>query len=425
MINSNSLIRKMFAGGLLTAMLVTVLCVHANAALQQPEPPEWKRAWELYEAQNFVAALPLLEKSALAQPENPQILGALGFALAAVSKTEKDPELRKKMRDRALKVLRKSQSHGDDSNLTQITLDALSQDEVTLPSSRITAAEAATREGEAAFVRGDFDAAMASYKRALELDPKLYEAALYAGDVQFKKGYLAKDPKVRSELLDEAGIWFARAIDIEANRETAYRYWGDALDLQGKTEEARDKFIEAIIAEPGNQRPYMGLKQWGDRHSVRMGHPNIVIPNNVAPGKGGNVSIVIDEKSLKGDNEGTAVWLMYGMARAAWMPGKNGPSEKFSKAYPGETTYRHSLAEEVEALRMAASVAERQEKEKKVTSPDPSLANLVRLNQAGLLEPYVFFARVDEGIARDYEAYRRSNRDKLRRYWSDIVILKN
>ena len=107
------------------------------------------------------------------------------------------------------------------------------------------------------------------------------------------------------------------------------------------------------------------------------------------------------------------------------MPGKNGPSEKFSKAYPGETTYRHSLAEEVEALRMAASVAERQEKEKKVTSPDPSLANLVRLNQAGLLQPYVFFARVDEGIARDNEVYRRSNRDKLRRYWSDIVILKN
>src|SRR5437879_8137856 len=41
-----------------------------------------------------------------------------------------------------------------------------------------------------------------------------------------------------------------KAIAIDANRETAYRYWGDALDAQGKTNLARDKFVEAIVAEP-------------------------------------------------------------------------------------------------------------------------------------------------------------------------------
>jgi hypothetical protein len=30
--------------------------------------------------------------------------------------------------------------------------------------------------------------------------------------------------------------------------------------------------------------------------------------------------------------------------------------------------------------------------------------------------------RPDEGIARDYAAYRQTTRDKLRRYWTEFVI---
>ena len=53
---------------------------------------------------------------------------------------------------------------------------------------------------------------------------------------------------------------------------------------------------------------------------------------------------------------------------------------------------------------------------------DASLANLLKLHQADMIEPYVLFARADEGIARDYEAYRNTNREKLRRYWAQMVI---
>src|SRR5258708_493364 len=48
----------------------------------------------------------------------------------------------------------------------------------------VPAAEAAVREGEAAFKRGDMDKALAAYKHAFELNPKLYDAALYAGDAE-------------------------------------------------------------------------------------------------------------------------------------------------------------------------------------------------------------------------------------------------
>jgi tetratricopeptide (TPR) repeat protein len=69
--------------------------------------------------------------------------------------------------------------------------------------------QAAMQEGEAAFVKGDLDAAVAAYARALALDPHQYDAALFTGDVSFKK----KDH-------EQADKWFARAVEIDPNRET-------------------------------------------------------------------------------------------------------------------------------------------------------------------------------------------------------------
>jgi tetratricopeptide (TPR) repeat protein len=426
MLNYNSFGRRVFAKSLLAALLLLLGFAQTSIlAQQQQPPPEWKRALELYEAQNFVAALPLLEKIAESQPENPMVLSRLGFAIYAVAETEKDPDRRKKMLDRARQILLKSQSLGDNSNLTQIALDGLSGGGALTNFSQIRSADTAMREGEAAFVRGDLDVAIDSYKRALELDPKLYSAAVFAGDSEYKKGYLSKDPDARNEHFVRAGNWFARAVAIDANRETAYRYWGDTLNLQGKALEARDKFVEAIVAEPYGRKAYVGLQQWANDHKVSMAHPDIVVPAQVSSGNTGDVKITVDDSALKAsDKDGTAAWVAYGLMRATWMPKKNVLSERFAKAYPGETEYRHSLAEEVDALRMVAESLATQLKEKKISELNPSLANLIRLKEAGLLEAYVLFARVDQGIARDYAAYRISNRDKLKRYWLEIVIPK-
>ncbi len=46
----------------------------------------------------------------------------------------------------------------------------------------------------------------------------------------------------------------------------------------------------------------------------------------------------------------------------------------------------------------------------------------MKLNDAGLLEAYILFARPDKDIARDYAPYRKANREKLKRYWMEIVI---
>jgi hypothetical protein len=85
-------------------------------------------------------------------------------------------------------------------------------------------------------------------------------------------------------------------------------------------------------------------------------------------------------------------------------------------------TYRHSLKEEARALRIVAEIAAKDLKDGKVNTLDDSLKNLIKLNDAGLLEAYILFARPDQGISHDYDTYRKANRDKLRRYWLEVVI---
>jgi len=384
----------------LNAFVLIALVVSAFAQVQDPER---RRAFELYDANNLTAALPLLEKLATANPNDVAVLSRLGFAIYAGSSTEKDPAARNRLRQRARDTLLRARSLGDNSNLTNMALDALeSPDSTNVPFSRIQAAEAAIREGEAAFVRGDMDQAIAAYKRALESDPRLYDAALYAGDAEFKKAHNSSDPNFRNDHFNAAGVWFAKAISINPNRETAYRYWGDALDAQGKMVEARDKFVEAIIADPYNRNTYVGLTQWAQRHKAQLGHPKIEPPSaTTAPNSA----------------DGSSNWTAYSATRAAWL------KTEFFKNYPAEKEYRHSLKEEASALSAVAAACARDLQAGKVKTLEPSLTILVKLAQDGFLEAYVLFARPDQGIARDYAAYRAVAREKLKQYWLNVVII--
>ncbi|PYT02164.1 MAG: hypothetical protein DMF65_07230 [Acidobacteria bacterium] len=374
-------------------LIMIVFAASANVRAQSDDP-ERERALNLYEASKYGEALPLLEKLAAKYPNDPVVLSRFGFTLYVSSTTIKDPSERKKVRERALKILLKSQQNGDESNLTQAALEALNSPDATeIPFSNIRDAENAIREGETAFARGDLDGALTHYKRALELDPKLYEAALYAGDMYFKKGYASTDKNTGSELMDKSGEWFARAISINPDRETAYRYWGDALSWQDKRDAARDKFIEAVVAEPYTRSSWVGLSQWADKYGVNLAHLRVDVP-----------------KDASADDP---VWGPYAAARAEWR------TKRFAETFPGERAYRHSLAEEAAALRAASAATSKAAWAGKELPP--SLSNIIELDKAGLLEAYVLFALADEGISHDYADYRKSNRDKLRRYLTDYV----
>jgi len=398
-------------------LLGLLLALPARALAQGGDSYEAtsERASRLLDEGKFIEALPIFEKLSKERPTDATVMFGLGFTMLAKANTDKDPEARKQGRIQARATLARAKELGFNHPLLDSMLEALRPDgEIVETFSKVKEADEAMREGEAAYVQGDLDKALAQYQRALQLDPQLYEAALFAGDMYNKKN----QP-------EQAGEWFARAVKIDPERETAYRYWGVGLLKQGKKLEARDKFIEAFITDPFNRLSVNGLVEWAKNNQVKLVHPQIEIPANVSSSEDGKVNIAIAPSVSADKGDGSAAWTMYGLTRSTWMNNKNGLSERFAKAYPGEKTYRHSLAEETGALRMVIESVSTQTKDKKIKQLQQSLATLVKINDAGLLEAYVLLARPDEGIVRDYASYRKTNRDKLRRYVVEYLITGN
>lgn len=352
----------------------------------------------------YVEALPLLEKIIAAEPGNAEMHFYLGFALIAKANDIDTPaaEARRNLRVRARASFVRAKQLGYDEPLVDALITSLPPDgsEGAAFSSN-AAAEAIMKSAEAHFSKGELDEALKHYQKALVLDPKLYHAALFSGDV-----YLHKNN------FEQAEFWYQKAISIDPNRETAYRYSATPLMRQRKYDQARDRYVEAYIAEPYNRFTISGISQWAQATNTRLAHPQIEIPVTVTVTEKGETNINLDPAALRQD-DGSFAWIGYGVTRTAWR------KEKFAKTFPKEAAYRHSLAEEADALRSVLVVATSDQRTKALS---PSLAKLKKLNDEGLLEAYLLLARADQGLAQDYVAYRTTKRAVLRRYVMDYVV---
>jgi tetratricopeptide (TPR) repeat protein len=351
----------------------------------------------------YTEAVPLLEKIVAAEPDDAEGHYYLGSALLGVMANTKDEAARKQVRLRARAEFVRAKELGNTAPNLDAMIQALPADGSGAPAFSANAeADALMNQAEALFSRGQLDEAFKDYQKALALDPKLYHAALFSGDVQMEKGDYA-----------QAEVWYKRAITIDPNKETAYRYSATPSMKQRRYDEARDRYIEAYITEPYNRFTVSGLTQWAQVTNSPLADPKIDIPTKVRFDEKGDVKIDLDASALLGGkDDGSFAWIAYGTTRSSWH------KEKFRKTFPNETSYRHSLAEEADALRSVISLATADKKTKNLS---PSLVRLKKLNDEGLLEAYILLSRADEGIARDHPAYLKDNRDKLRRYVLDYV----
>ena len=395
---------------LLCVTFGAMLCTAPAQFAQNAANTDRARAFQLLHEGKFSDAQDLFEKLAVATPSDADVQFGLGFAILATSKNIQDEDARRRERVRARNLLLRAKQLGVSERYEELLTSGLASippdgSETTKFSSNIEA-DKAMQEGEAAFARQDYDKAITAYQRALTLDPKLYHAALFLGDMYFQKNQI-----------DKAGEWYGRAIAIDPDKETAYRYWSDVLLKNGRSNEARTQGIEAILAEPYNRTSYNGLAQWARAVNMPLRHPQIDQPPRTmgSSTQGNQTTITIDPNALP--KEGPAhYWAFYDLTRAAY-------PTKFKTDYPNESAYRHSLKEEASALRVVAEMITADLKSGKLKAvDDASLANLLKIHQADLIEPYVLFARPDDGIARDYAGYRSANREKLRRYWMQMVI---
>jgi tetratricopeptide (TPR) repeat protein len=394
------------------ALLCALLICAAPATRAQAKPDDEataalrRQALELYRSGKFVEAMPLLARLSGVNPSDYVVRDHWAYCILEYSKTLADPEQRKAARLHARSLGLEAKKQGDQSELVE-TLLAIPEDGSDAKFSGRRDVDEAMRAAEADRARGDLDKAREGYLRVLQLEPKNYEATTYVGDVYFSE-----------QAYNRAGEWFARAIQINPNRETAYRFWADALAMAGKNTQAREKYIDAVIAEPYNRQPWVALRQWADR--IKQPFNGILLQNkSTVKTEDAANKTTLDEHSLNAGNPETAAWNAYTATRHAWQ------KAKFKKEFPGEDTYRRSLKEEAEALDALVGVlAPDATSEKKAAKLDPALLALVQIDRAGLLEPFVLLNRADREIARDYPAYRDGHRDKLFRYMDEYVLPK-
>jgi hypothetical protein len=376
---------------------------------QQQDDPDTlamrRKALDLYRQGKFVDAMPLLEKLSALHPSDYVVKEHWAYCVLQYSATLTDPDARKKARVQARTLGLEAQKAGDQSELLQ-TLIAIPEDGSEMKFSERADVNDGMKTAEADFARGDLEKAREGYKHVLELDPKNYEATLFIGDSYFKE-----------KTYNAANEWFAKAAHINPNRESAYRYWGDSLAMAGKNDDARDKYIKAVLAEPYTRSSWMALRQWADH--VKQPFNGILLQNKSSAKTGGNSAGPLDEHTLDQVSAETAGWNAYNATRADWKQGK------FKKEFPNETAYRRSLKEEADALNSLVKVLEPEATtEKKARNLDPTLLELIEINQKGLLESFVLLNRADPDIAKDYPGYHAEHADKLYQYMDEFVLPK-
>lgn len=399
--------------------LAGVLAAQATSAPMQQSPqtpsteiaekndPARQHALDVYRSGKMVEAMPLLEQLAADHPSDAVVKEAWAFSVMSYAATLSDADLRKKARVRARAIALEAQKLGDNSSLLQVVLSAPADGSESAFSDR-KEVDDTMKEAEADFVRGDLDKARTGYIRALLLDPQNYAAALFIGDVYFKQ-----------HVYGSAGEWFSRAIQIDPDRETAYRYWADALSAMGNRNVAREKYIQAIVAEPYNQRSLMGLNDWSQSAKIPLNWVRLQDKSSVTQKDDQHINITIDPSSLGKNDPGASAWVMYGMERALWR------QEKFKKEFPNEPKYRRTMREETDCLHlMVTAMTEQKDFKKKEKNLDPALQQLVKIDQAGFLEPFALLNRGDNEIAQDYAPYRAAHRDVVYRYFDEFVVPK-
>lgn len=375
--------------------------VFAQAGTDSAYQAKRQKAVQMFSEGKRLEALPLLEELVQANPRDDQMLVALAACLVDHAATLSDDLAAGKERMRARDLLDRAWDLGNASPLAMNLSQLLRQlpENGAIQFSDNPQVDQVMRAAEAAFSRRDFAEALKDYAKALELEPKNYSAALFTANTYDKQ-----------DAFVPAAEWYDRAIQLDPNIETAYRYWADMLAREGRMADARAMLIHAAVAEPYNRIVWRELHAWAVLNGSRINEVFVAIPvaTEALPARGSQPPNI------------AAAWQAYRAVRANWKDG-----EAFKKAFPQEKEYRHSLLEESQALAAAASLLEKLRTDKntaELLASDPSASLLLNLSDAGLLEAYVLFSLGDSGIARDYAAYRSANRAKLEDYLDKFVV---
>jgi tetratricopeptide (TPR) repeat protein len=211
---------------------------------------------------------------------------------------------------------------------------------------------------------------------------------------------------------NKAEEWYARALQIKPDDQSIYGNWVETLVSAGKMKEAREKLIQGLLISDGT---YINvpLAMWLRANHLELKKINIKVPYEYPTGKTGTM-IVVDPAWL-GKNDGRDAWLMYPRKRRLW---KN---EKYFNEFH-VIGYRHSLAEEMDALSQVVAAFNESLAKGDVKEPDPALVLLSRFQAEGLLEAFILLVERDTDVNLEYFRYLSKHRDKLMEFADKYIV---
>jgi tetratricopeptide (TPR) repeat protein len=280
---------------------------------------ERAQANQLYLAGKALEALPLYEDLCRQDSTIAVFAERHGAGLFAKAGTVSDPAQHNALMTEGMKELQRAQSLGDNSPYVETAVSSIAKTPMgmtiggpmgVLPLTvgytynGSAKAQPLFQQAEAAFNHKDLPTALKSYLAAAAADPAWYSPALYAGDMYY-----------RLQDYPNAYLWYAKAIAIDPDRETAYRYWADALVKAGDMAGARLKAEQAYVAEPYTKSTWAALQQWTTLAHLLLTPPRVGRPQfTMKDGQFTETPLTVENGS------GISSWLVYRESRLAHDP---------------------------------------------------------------------------------------------------------
>jgi tetratricopeptide (TPR) repeat protein len=387
---------------------------------------ESQQADALYTAGKKLEALPLYEDLCRQDPTVVLFAERHGLGLLAKYSSPATTDQKEKFNAfvQALNELYRARSLGDDSHDLRSMLTVAEKTPLGAIMTGIPLTVGYTYQGNAdaraliqqaePIFQQKPEEAVKLYTAAAAKDPALYNAALFAGDAYYRmKDY------------PNADTWSAKAVAIDPDRETAYRYWADTYLYSGNLVAARSLVVQAFVAEPYSVATWTELRGWANATKTLLGVPAM----NRQEYRTHDNRIALDPALVPEDGTGRSAWFVYQKVRVShgatnltqnWLPG--GSTLANGDFVP--SGYIHTLAEEMDALTQTQADLDAKLAAGTLTGDklDIAFKTLERLHKDNVLECFILLNSADLGLRHDYAKYRAAHRQQLIDYVDRYVL---
>ncbi|MCB1054933.1 MAG: tetratricopeptide repeat protein [Acidobacteria bacterium] len=225
------------------------------------------------------------------------------------------------------------------------------------------------QEAEPTFAKGEHEAAGKLYSAIVEQYPTCYPATAALGDsYQFDGRYEAALP------------WYQKTIELNPHDFIGYFFQASALLHLGRSEEARQSYIEALARRPHRPTVVTAVRRAAGTLGYRALEKTFV-PRAMARREGEKIAVYADlERPYRA---------AYGLCKAIWLG-----EPEYTETRGGGDENNWSLRAEEECLgSLAVSyfVLREDPEPEKPFEPDPDIEDLLAVAEADLLDGFVLY----------------------------------